>query len=168
MRGPKYRRGLRVASLCASLAIVEAAGAEELRLRSGGAASIDTRHAIDGAVIRRPNLNAFRGSSKADVGPSSFDDSSSQSRDASGKVLDGTVAAVTTPAARVRSTDARILELLKEGVERSATFRALVDAIGRSDGIIYVEFGPCAFGHLNGCLLPFIAALMTPAICGSL
>jgi hypothetical protein len=62
------------------------------------------------------------------------------------------------PAARVRSTDSRILELIKEGVERSATFCSLVDAIDHSDGIIYVEFGHCAFGHLNACLLPFIAA----------
>ena len=69
-----------------------------------------------------------------------------------------TAAAVTEPAARVRSTNATILELLKEGAERSATFRSLIDAIDHSTGIVYVEFGYCAFGHLNGCLLPFIAA----------
>lgn len=61
------------------------------------------------------------------------------------------------PAARVRSTNATILELLKEGGERSATFRSLVEAIDHSTGIVYVEFGYCAFGHLRGCLLPFIA-----------
>jgi hypothetical protein len=59
---------------------------------------------------------------------------------------------------RVRSTDGTILALLKEGGERSTTFRALVDAIDRSTGIVYVEFGYCSFGHLNGCLLPFIAS----------
>ncbi|HEV3063361.1 MAG TPA: hypothetical protein VGY48_34265 [Vicinamibacterales bacterium] len=59
---------------------------------------------------------------------------------------------------RVRSTDATILELLREGGERSATFRALVDAIDHSSGIVYVEFGYCAFGHLHGCMLPFIAS----------
>ena len=59
---------------------------------------------------------------------------------------------------RVRSTDAAMLALFREGVERSATFRALIDAINHSTGIVYVEFGYCAFGHLNGCLLPFIAA----------
>ena len=33
----------------------------------------------------------------------------------------------------------------------------VVEAIDHSAGITYVEFGFCAFGHLNGCLLPFIA-----------
>ena len=66
-------------------------------------------------------------------------------------------AAGTEPAARVRSTNATILELLKEGAERSTTFHSLVDAIDHSTGIVYVEFGYCAFGHLNGCLVPFIA-----------
>jgi hypothetical protein len=58
---------------------------------------------------------------------------------------------------RVRSTDAGILALVREGTERSATLRTLVDTIGRSNGIVYIEFGYCAFGHLNGCLLPYIA-----------
>ena len=66
--------------------------------------------------------------------------------------------AMTAPATRVRSTDATILELLREGAERSATFRGLTDAIAHSTGIVYVEFGYCAFGHVNGCLLPFIAS----------
>lgn len=60
--------------------------------------------------------------------------------------------------ARVRSTDATILNLLNEGNDRSATFRTLTDKIARTDGIVYIEFGYCSFGHLNGCLLPFIAA----------
>jgi hypothetical protein len=50
-----------------------------------------------------------------------------------------------------------MLELIKEGTERSSTFRTLVDAIDHSNGIVYVEPGICAFGHLNGCVLPFIA-----------
>jgi len=58
--------------------------------------------------------------------------------------------------ARVRSTNATMLELIKEGTERSAMFRTLVDAIDHSNGIVYVEPGICAFGHLNGCVLPFI------------
>ena len=62
------------------------------------------------------------------------------------------------PEARVRSTDATILELLREGTERSATFRSLIDAINHVIGFVYVEFGICAFGHVDGCLLPFIAA----------
>src|SRR6185369_2953962 len=63
----------------------------------------------------------------------------------------------TAAATRVRSTDAGILALVREGTERSATFNALVDTIGRSNGIVYIEFGYCAFGHLNGCLLSYIA-----------
>jgi hypothetical protein len=58
----------------------------------------------------------------------------------------------------VRSTDTAILELLQEGRERSTTFRALTDQIDHSNGIVYAEFGYCAFGHLNGCLVPFIAS----------
>lgn len=66
-------------------------------------------------------------------------------------------AASTDDSGRVRSTNATILALLKEGGERSVTFRSLVEAIDHSSGIVYVEFGYCAFGHLNGCVLPFIA-----------
>jgi hypothetical protein len=51
-----------------------------------------------------------------------------------------------------------MLDLLKEGRERSETFRTLLAAIDHSNGIVYVEFGYCAFGHLDGCLLPFIAS----------
>jgi hypothetical protein len=64
----------------------------------------------------------------------------------------------TADQARVRSTDSVLLGLLREGAARSVTFRALVDAIDHSRGIVYVEFGYCAFGHLNGCLPPFIAS----------
>jgi hypothetical protein len=63
----------------------------------------------------------------------------------------------TADATRVRSTDAGILALVREGTDRSATFSMLVDAIRRSNGIVYIEFGYCAFGHLNGCLLSYIA-----------
>ena len=59
---------------------------------------------------------------------------------------------------RVRSTDAPIVELLEEGNERSKTFRGLLDTIAQSRVIVYVEFGYCAFGHLNGCLLSFIVS----------
>ena len=60
---------------------------------------------------------------------------------------------------RVRSTSAQILELIREGRERSSTFNVLVEAIDRSNGIVYVEFGFCAFGHLNGCLLPYVGSV---------
>ncbi len=68
------------------------------------------------------------------------------------------VAASPSDAPRVRSTNPEMLLLVREGTERSATFRALVDTVDSSNGIVYIEFGHCAFGHLNGCLLPFLAS----------
>jgi hypothetical protein len=65
---------------------------------------------------------------------------------------------IAEPVSRVRSSSDAILKLFAEGSDRSATFLALIEAINRSSGIVYVEFGYCAFGHLNGCLLPFVAA----------
>jgi hypothetical protein len=59
---------------------------------------------------------------------------------------------------RIRSTNAAMLDLLREGGERSAAFRTLTAAIEQTNGIVYVEFGYCAFGHLDGCLLPFLAS----------
>jgi hypothetical protein len=61
-------------------------------------------------------------------------------------------------APRVRSSDTAILALLHEGADRSATFSTLVDRVEHSNGIVYVEFGYCAFGHLNACVLPLIAS----------
>ncbi|HET6957876.1 MAG TPA: hypothetical protein VFI56_14880, partial [Vicinamibacterales bacterium] len=66
------------------------------------------------------------------------------------------IAASQTPE-MVRSTDRRVTELLAYGYERSKTFRLLVECIQRSDTIVYVEFGVCAFGHLDACVLPFVA-----------
>jgi hypothetical protein len=60
---------------------------------------------------------------------------------------------------RVRSTDATILDLLNEGNQRSATFHALTATIGRLDGIVYIESGYCALGHLNGCTSPIHCVL---------
>ncbi len=60
--------------------------------------------------------------------------------------------------ARVRSSDTELQALLREGTDRSATFSTLVDTIEHSNGIVYVEFGYCAFGHLNACVLPLIAS----------
>lgn len=58
---------------------------------------------------------------------------------------------------RVRSSDPGILAVLDEGAGRSGTFRGLLDTVARYSGIVYVEVGYCAFGHLNGCVLPFVA-----------
>jgi len=69
----------------------------------------------------------------------------------------GELTAASGQSQMVRSTDASINGLLAEGYVRSRTFRGLVDAIQTSDTIVYVEYGVCAFGHLDVCLLPFVA-----------
>jgi hypothetical protein len=66
------------------------------------------------------------------------------------------VSAATT--ARVRSSNTELQALLREGADRSATFSTLVDLVEHSNGIVYIEFGYCAFGHLNACVLPLIAS----------
>ena len=70
----------------------------------------------------------------------------------------GERAASAADASRVRSSDTAILSLVREGADRSATFSMLVDRVEHSNGIVYVEFGYCAFGHLNACVLPLIAS----------
>jgi hypothetical protein len=53
---------------------------------------------------------------------------------------------------RVRSNgDASIALILHDAVERSPTFRHLVDTINGTDGIVYIEPGTCR--HVRACLL---------------
>ena len=59
-------------------------------------------------------------------------------------------------AAGVRSTNAVVTALIQEGSTRAPSFQRLLDRVSEANGIVYVEFGYCAFGHLNGCLLPFV------------
>lgn len=49
----------------------------------------------------------------------------------------------TTVAARVRSESPTIAAAIAEGIERSAAFRRLVEMIGATDGIVYVQEGSC-------------------------
>ncbi len=65
---------------------------------------------------------------------------------------------VASEAAGVRSTSPVVSALIAEGSTRSPLFQRLVDRVSEAHGIVYVEFGHCAFGHLNGCLLPFVVA----------
>src|SRR4029077_4039306 len=58
--------------------------------------------------------------------------------------------------AGVRSTNTDVTALIQEGSTRSRSFQRLLDRVSEANGIVYVEFGHCAFGHLNGCLLPFV------------
>jgi hypothetical protein len=54
---------------------------------------------------------------------------------------------------RVRSSSARIVEAIAGGVERSATFRGLVDTIDGTDGLVFVEAGNCGHTGVRACLL---------------
>jgi hypothetical protein len=56
------------------------------------------------------------------------------------------------PSSRVRANDdALIAGLLREGYERSATFRRLVQTIDRTDGLVYLQRGTCGHG-VRACL----------------
>ena len=57
---------------------------------------------------------------------------------------------------RVRSADARMLAMLHEGCGRSATVKRLISRLELSDVTVYVEPGHCAFGHVDGCILPYM------------
>jgi hypothetical protein len=54
----------------------------------------------------------------------------------------GSARGVSSPLARVRPADGRSAELLLEGVQRSRTFRALLDELEDGDLIVYVEAQP--------------------------
>ena len=58
---------------------------------------------------------------------------------------------------RVRSTSGLIAALVEEATERSDTFRQLVDAIGATNGIVYVHEGRCRHG-VRSCLDPSITS----------
>jgi len=71
----------------------------------------------------------------------------------------GTAAAedATSTGSRVRSTDPAVAALIARAIEQSATFRNLVAVIDASDGIVYVEDGPCGHG-VRACLIAVTAA----------
>ena len=56
-------------------------------------------------------------------------------------------------ASAVRSSDAQLQSLLVEGCRLSPTLRRLADAIGRTDGVVYLTPGSCQFRALRACLL---------------
>lgn len=56
----------------------------------------------------------------------------------------------------VRSEQANVMVLLLEGYERSPTLKRLVDAIGGTNGIVYIQTGRCPVPALRGCLLHVI------------
>lgn len=58
-----------------------------------------------------------------------------------------------SPWLAVRSEEADVIALLLEGYERSPTLKRLVDDIGETDGIVYIQTGHCPVPGLRGCLL---------------
>lgn len=54
--------------------------------------------------------------------------------------------------AAVRSDDKALTALIREGTERSETFRTLVDQIGAMNGIVYVQKARCRY-NLRACLI---------------
>jgi hypothetical protein len=48
---------------------------------------------------------------------------------------------------QVRSSNSSILALIARATEQSTTFRGLVDTIGTTDGIVYVEAGRCRYSR---------------------
>ena len=60
------------------------------------------------------------------------------------------------PRLAVRSENPDILVLLLEGSERSPTLKRLMDDIGQTNGIVYIQTGRCPVPGLRGCLLHVI------------
>jgi hypothetical protein len=59
-------------------------------------------------------------------------------------------------APRVRSGSPLIRDLVREGQDRSATFRRTIQRVNGSDGIVYIEPGGCPLASTPGCLLHWI------------
>ena len=62
-----------------------------------------------------------------------------------------------TPGPRVRSSHAYLRAMIGEAALRSQTFRGLVAAIEATDGIVYVEHGPC-MKSVHACLILDVTA----------
>jgi hypothetical protein len=57
------------------------------------------------------------------------------------------------PVVRIRPSQPTIAALIEQGVAQSKTFKSLVSAIDRTDGIVYVSEGKCGHG-VRACLVP--------------
>jgi hypothetical protein len=56
-------------------------------------------------------------------------------------------------ASAIRSEDALVRSLLVDACRHSPSLQRLADAIGHTDGVVYVTLGRCPFRALRGCLL---------------
>ena len=54
---------------------------------------------------------------------------------------------------RVRSTQRYMIALVREGYDRSQSFRELVDTLQQSNLIVFVQLGYCAGGRIRSCLV---------------
>lgn len=59
-------------------------------------------------------------------------------------------------ASAIRSPNTPVMDLLIDGCRRSPTLQRLADAIGRTDGVVYITIGACPIRTLRGCLLHLI------------
>ena len=56
------------------------------------------------------------------------------------------------PLVRLKPADPEMRRLISDGFDRSATFRALVDAIHETNGVVIVQYGLCANGRFRSCV----------------
>jgi hypothetical protein len=68
-----------------------------------------------------------------------------------GVAIDSTVATLRPRMPRVRAEDPLLSAAISQGVERSSTFRRLLEAIDATDGLVYVTEGTCGQG-VQACL----------------
>lgn len=60
---------------------------------------------------------------------------------------------------RVRSTEQFMIVLVREGYDRSPSFRELVDALQQSNLIVVVQPGVCAGGRIRSCVVSVAGSL---------
>jgi hypothetical protein len=68
----------------------------------------------------------------------------------SGSAAEEAVRKSPKPVPRVRAADTRVAAALKEGLDRSASFRTIVDRLNALDVIVYIETQPLLRGRLAG------------------
>jgi hypothetical protein len=73
------------------------------------------------------------------------------------EAADGGLATAASVLLRIRTDSPAVATVIQKATERSATFRALVEAINASDGIVYVSEGACGHG-VRACLVEVFAA----------
>jgi len=54
---------------------------------------------------------------------------------------------------RVRSTERSMISMIREGYDRSPTFRELVDTLQGSNVVVMIQPLPCAGGRIRSCLV---------------